>query len=502
VRRSTRTKVLASLAALAIIAAACGDDDDNATTATTAGGGGATTAASTGGSSATTSAGSTGSTTASSTGSSTSGSGSTASSGGGNETSGTIAKGGEGSKDLGAFKLGVINSNDLFPEYTQAIDAAVKYANSELNGFEGRQIEVQICNIDYNTPDDTQRCANELAAAKVDFAVSTLNQFGTHMQILRGAGIPVIVGNAVSVPDYTTQGVYAVLPGGGCAGTLTAMSKYAATELKAKKIAVPYYDIPSGVLCYADSEQKPLDVLKGTVDGATDDEAGSIPDLERQGFAVPPTDPDLTSIANQILAYKPDAIIFSGPATSCFPLLAALNQVGYSIADTPFLMTTSCFDESSAKDAGDNAKGLLFVGSSAYLGNDPSTLKGKKADEAKLYQEKAVANGLQQDYVTRGFAQAGFILIMSMVQRAAEVAKSGGKVDGKTLAEAFAKTKDAPQFGGTPISCSEAPTPYVTLCNTHVALTKWDGSTQQSVLDDYYAMDLDAGTQIRLQPAQ
>jgi branched-chain amino acid transport system substrate-binding protein len=491
------------MAVLAIIAAACGDDDDNATTATTAGNGAATTAASAGGSSATTSAASTetsGSATASSTGSSTSGSGSTASGGGGNATSGTIAKGGEGSKDLGTFTLGVINSNDLFPEYTQAIDAAVKYANTELNGLEGRQVEVHTCTIDYNTPDDTQRCANELAAAKVDFAVSTLNQFGTHMQILRGAGIPVIVGTAVSVPDYTTKGVYAVLPGGGCAGTLTGMVKYAAQELKAKRIAVPYYDIPSGVLCYADSEQKPIDVLKGTVEGAKSKDAGSIPDIERQGFPVPPTDPDLTSIANQILAYKPDAIIFSGPSTSCFPLLGALNQVGYSISDIPFVMTQSCFDQNSAKDAGDNAKGLYFVGSSAYLSADPSTLKGKQADEAKLYQEVGAKYGIQSENLTKGFAQAGFSLVMSMVQRAGEVAKSGGKVDGKTLADAFAKTKQAPQFGGTPISCSEAPDPYVTLCNTHVAVTKWDGTAQQSVIDDFYAADLVEGTPIRTQP--
>jgi branched-chain amino acid transport system substrate-binding protein len=492
VRRSTRTKALASLAALAIIAAACGDDDDS-TTATTAGGNAPTTAATTGGATATTE--STGST-AESAGSTTASGGSTA----GEETSGTIAKGGEGSKDLGAFKLGVINSNDLFPEYTQAIDAAVKYANSELNGFEGRQIEVQTCTIDYNTPDDTQRCANELAAAKVDFAVSTLNQFGTHMQILRGAGIPVLVGTAVSVPDYTTKGVYAVLPGGGCAGTLTGMVKYAAEELKAKRIAVPYYDIPSGVLCYADSEQKPIDVLKGTVEGAKAEDAGKYPDLERQGFAVPPSDPDLTSIANQILAFKPDAIIFSGPSTSCFPLLAALNQVGYSISDIPFVMTQSCFDPTGAKDAGDNAKGLFFVGSSAYLASDPSTMTGKKADEAKLYQEKGAQYGIQSDNVTKGFSQAGFALIMSMVQRAGEVAESGGKVDGQTLADAFAKTKDAPEFGGTPISCSEAPDPYVTLCNTHVAVTKWDGTTQQPVIDDYYAADLVEGTPIRTQP--
>ena len=263
---------------------------------------------------------------------------------------------------------------------------------------------------------------------------------------------------------------------------------------------MPYYDIPSGVLCYADSEQKPIDVLKGDVEGAKAADAGKYPDLERQGFAVPPTDPDLTSIANQILAYKPDAIIFSGPSTSCFPLLAALNQVGYKVSDTPFIMTTSCFNGESAKDAGDNAKGLYFVGASAYLASDPATLQGKQATEATLYQKESVANGLKQEFLTRGFAQAGWSLVMSMVQRSGEVASGGGKVDGKTLADAFAKTKQAPQFGGTPISCSEAPAPYVTLCNTHVAVTQWDGTDQKPIIDDYYAADLVKGTPIRTQP--
>src|SRR6185436_5311226 len=130
---------------------------------------------------------------------------------------GALPTGGTGSTAKGDFKLGVINSNDLFPDYAAGIQAAVDYANAELHGLDGRKIDLQICSIDYNAPDDTQRCANELSAAQVDFAASTLNQFGTHMQILRGAGIPVLVGTAVSVPDYTTEGVYAVSPGGGCA---------------------------------------------------------------------------------------------------------------------------------------------------------------------------------------------------------------------------------------------------------------------------------------------
>ena len=285
-----------------------------------------------------------------------------------------VVPGGDGSADLGPFKLGVINSNDLFPDYGDAVEAAVEFANAELNGLEGRQIELNLCAIDYNVPEDTQRCANELAAAQVDFVISTINQFGTHMQILRGAGIPVIIGTPVSVLDYTTEGVYA-LAGAGCAGSLTGMSKYAAEELGAKRIAIPYTDIPSGVLCYADSEQKPLDILKGTVEGATSPDAGSVPDLERQGFAIPPNEPDLTSIANQILAYEPDAIIFSAAATVCFPLLNALTSVGYSVEEVPFVMTTSCFDQTAATDAGESADGIYFVGSPPFLSQDPATLE-------------------------------------------------------------------------------------------------------------------------------
>ncbi len=482
--------------ALALVAAACGDDDDDggatseagAETAAPAGTGGAATTAA----SAATEGGATtepGATT-----------GSEGTTGGGEAAAGTIPPGGTDSADLGAFKLGVINSNDLFPEYSQAMEAAVEYANAELNGLEGRQIEMQVCTIDYNTPDDTQRCANELAAAQVDFAVSTLNQFGTHMQILRGAGIPVLVGTAVSVPDYTTEGVYSISPGGGCAGTLTALAKYAVQELDAKRVAVPYYDIPSGVLCYADSEQKPLDVLKGTVEEATSPDAGSVPDLEREGIAVPPTDPDLTSVANQILAFDPDAIIFSGPTTSCFPLLAALNSVGYSVDEIPFLMSTSCFDPAAAEDAGDNAVGVYFIGSGGYLTRDPAELEGAQAQEAALYQEKAAEFGVTPENLSKNFAQQGFTLVMSMVQRAAEVAANGDQVDGTTLAEAFAATEDSPQFGSSPISCSSAPPPYIAVCNRNVNVTQWDGTEQAPIVADYYAMDLLDGTEIRTEP--
>ena len=58
-------------------------------------------------------------------------------------------------------------------------------------------------------------------------------------------------------------------------------------------------------------------------------------------------------------------------------------------------------------------------------------------------------------------------MIMSMVQRAAEVA-ADEQVDGQTLADAF-MTEGSPQFGGTGISCASASAPYLSVCNDTIA---------------------------------
>lgn len=492
-RHSTKRQTAALCATLAIAVAACGgsssgSDTGNATASATATGGSATDDTAMSATSATDS----GSSTADSM---TATESSTAASG----TAGTAS--GDGSADLGPIKVGVINSNDLFGEYSGAIEAAAEYINKELGGLDGREIELQVCSIDYGSPDDTQRCANELSANEVEFAITTLNQFGNQFEILRGAGIPVLVGTAVAVPDYTTPDTYAISPGGGCPGTLTAMAKYAAEELGARNLAVPYYDIPSGALCYYDNEAKGLQVLQGEVTGSSSEAAGTMPDLKFEGIASPPGG-DQNPIATQILALKPDAILFSGPATDCWPLVDALGALGWTPDSIPFVMSTSCFDSQSIAAAGDLGNGIYFVGNSGHLIADPATLSDpdQKA-EAELYQGKVVEYGLAEDLVTRNFAQQGFTLIMSMKQRSETIASGGEQVTGATLSAAFASTDNSPQFGSGPISCSKAPAPYITLCNTDVDVTQWDGSALTDVIKGYNAMDLIAGTEIITPPS-
>ena len=111
------------------------------------------------------------------------------------------------------FKIGVQNlegdPNGSFPEFSIAIQAAADYVNAELGGLGGRPIEIVLCK-SIVSPDDSQRCANELSAEGVDLAISTINFFGNHYSIYRGAGIPVLAVTPITIADFTSEGVFAI----------------------------------------------------------------------------------------------------------------------------------------------------------------------------------------------------------------------------------------------------------------------------------------------------
>ncbi len=101
--------------------------------------------------------------------------------------------------------------NGSFPEASLAAQAAVDYINAELggwgsdiqNGVPGRPIQLEVCRTAIS-PDDSQRCANELVAKDPDIVVSTINFFGNHLPIFEAAGIPAIVTSPVTIADYTS----------------------------------------------------------------------------------------------------------------------------------------------------------------------------------------------------------------------------------------------------------------------------------------------------------
>ena len=67
--------------------------------------------------------------------------------------------GGKAAKATGTpFKIGYVNQDAFFPEATIGVNAAVAYANAELNGAGGRPIEIVKCQVDHGRGWRQVRC--------------------------------------------------------------------------------------------------------------------------------------------------------------------------------------------------------------------------------------------------------------------------------------------------------------------------------------------------------
>lgn len=397
--------------------------------------------------------------------------------------------------------------NGSFPEFTLAAQAAVNYINNELgglgadiqNGKPGRPIQLEVCKM-VISPDDSQRCANELLTKKPFVTFSSINFFGNQFPIYAAAKEPVIVITPITVGDFTTAGVYSIGGGGGCLGVHTGLVDFATSDLKGKKIAVPWADTPPGVVCYYDLENKPLDVLQGVVKGSSA-KAGSIPDLTHMGVPIKPATPDVTPEVTQVLDFKPDVILFSAQGADCWNLVNGLGRLGWTPDKIPLVLSGACIDFDAMKAAGDLAKGVYFVGSSGAVLNDPATITNVRDKfEAQIYQGKAPKYGLAADQLNKGFATQGFTGLLSLWEESSQIVAGGGELTQDAISKAYASTDNQHLFGSTPLSCAKAPAPYVAVCNSEVSASKWDGTKLVTVKDRFSGIDLVAGTELKPGP--
>jgi branched-chain amino acid transport system substrate-binding protein len=498
-------RLLAILFAFALIAAACGDDEGDDTAADD--GAAATDTAADDGAATDTAAADDGAATATDT--------AAADDGAATDT----AAADDGGADDGAYvspfepvgeatgepiKVGYQNPegdpNGSFPEASAGARAAAAYINAELGGLGGRPIELEVCTMAI-TPDDSQRCANELASSGVELAVHSINFFGNHYAIYQGSNIPSVVGSPVTVADFTTPGVYSI--GGGCLAQHTGLVQFATQELpglagiEVNRVAVPWADTPPGVVCYYDLESKPLDVLNGTVEGSGA-LAGSMPDLEHIGVPILPGQADVTAQATEVLDFDPDVILFSAQGADCWTFVDAMGRLGWTPTDTPLVLSGACVDFTAMEQAGELAQGIYFIGAGGSLISDPATMDpaSRSFDEATIYQTKALEYGMSEDDLFKGFGTNGFQTMMAVWQMAKTVTDGGGEVTAEAIGEAFAATEEVPVFGSTPISCASAPEPYLSTCNTVVNVLQWDGTTLVPVVPELSGVDLVAGTEL------
>jgi branched-chain amino acid transport system substrate-binding protein len=398
--------------------------------------------------------------------------------------------------------------NGSFPEFSTAAQAAVDYINAELggwgadiqNGVAGRPIELQVCRTAIS-PDDSQRCANELLGSDPFLVASTINFFGNHLPIFQAAGVPAVVMSPVTIADFTSEGAYAIGGGGGCLGVHTGLIEFVTTDLGATNIGVPWADTPPGVVCYYDLEAKPMDVLNGTVEGSSE-RAGSLPDLQYLGVPIKPATPDVTPQVTEVLGADPDAIIFSGQGADCWNLVDGLGRLGWTPDDIPLVLSGACTDFEAMRAAGDLAKGIYFIGSGNSAIVDPATIEDPVARfEAETYQAKAAEYGMPEADVTKGFGALGFTSMITLWSVASELAASGEEVTAEAYEAALAATDNTHAFASTPLSCAQAPEPYIAVCNALVTANQWDGETFVPIRTTFSGIDLVAGTELRPGPS-
>ena len=389
--------------------------------------------------------------------------------------------------------------NGSFPEYRIGAQAAEKYINEELGGVgadyvagkPGRPIKLEVCSVAIS-PADNQRCANELAAKKPTAVYSTINFFGNHFATYNSAKIPVIVGTPITALDFTSPGTYAIGGGGGCLGVHTGLIEFATKDLKGRAVAVPWANTAPGVFCYHDLEKKPLQVLNGQTSAKDNVAALTLPTLRTIGVPILPGQADVTAQAQQVLDFKPDVIVFSAQGADCWSLVSSLGKLGWTPAKIPLVLSGACLDDNKAKEAGDLAKGIYFIGSTPIT--NLAALQGLLKTEGNLYKDKSIKYGAKDDY-TKGFATQGFEGIMVLWETASVLAKGdASKVSGNAIEAALAATKSAHAFGGTPLDCAGAPAPYVATCNTAVTAQQWNGSGYDVKRRDFSGLYLIKGT--------
>ena len=262
--------------------------------------------------------------------------------------------------------------------------------------------------------------------------------------------------------------------------------------MKGKNVAVPWANTPPGVFCYHDLEKKPLNVLNGTTTGTGNTAVGAIKDLKHIGVPILPGQADVTAQAQQVLDFKPDVIVFSAQGSDCWTFVSALGKLGWTTAKIPLVLSGACLDDVKAKEAGDLAKGIYFIGSTPIT--NIAALDGLFKQEGTIYKDKSIKYGAKDEYL-KGFATQGFEGMMNFWEQASVAAKGNpAKVTGDLVEKQFAATTNAHAFGTTPLNCAGAPAPYIATCNTAVTAQQWNGNGYDVKRKDFSGLYLIKGT--------
>ena len=386
-----------------------------------------------------------------------------------------------------------------FPEYRVAAEAAVTYINKQLGGVgadpeagtPGRPLKLEICKYNALVPAELPGCANSLSAKKPALVLATLAFGESHFGIYQGAQIPLVVGTPIMPKDFTSPGTVAIGGGGGCLGVHLGLITYATQYLlkdklkkpKGGRVGVPWAKSAPGIFCYNDLEAKPLDVLAGkTLSGAPITSSaklkGTMPNLTYIGVPVVPGKADVSAEVAQVLAFKPDIMVYSNQGSECWTWMNEMLKQGWDAAKSfPIVLSGACIDLVTMAKLGDKIKGLYTLGGLSIL--DPDALSGFAKQQAVNYRDKMAKYSSDAKLNSTGFATQGYGVVMNtwMMMNLA----GGAKATGKDVLKAYKATKGHVGFGSTGLNCKDAIKPYIAVCSTEVSASQWNGRALKAI---------------------
>ncbi|HEV7525890.1 MAG TPA: ABC transporter substrate-binding protein [Acidimicrobiia bacterium] len=389
--------------------------------------------------------------------------------------------GGKATKAAGTpYRIGYVNQDSLFPEATIGVNAAVAYANAELNGADGHPIQVVPCQV--STAADGASCGTTMAnddSIKLVLTGTLLNGNTELYNALNGKKA-VIVGNGVTPADFTTSAGEAFVA--GAPGVLAGMAKFSLTQFHPKTVAILANDNDAGKAGVA-VIMKPI-FAKANV---------TVKDVYVANEA---SGPDVTSAMSAVGADKADVFLSILTLQSCISMYDAIKGLGV----TPNVVTTGlCFGTPMTdhlKDAGDTGAypdGWYFggYGYSYFL---PSTTPGMAESGmntylAKVHQYGKPAPGAKSlEY--SGFAGPMFGNVLSAIKFINEIGIGAATVPALDAKIRGFKGPAPLQVGA--LKCNVPP--YVAVCGVQMGIQQYKGGKWISIADGHNGKPIDTST--------
>ena len=343
-----------------------------------------------------------------------------------------------------ALVLGVVAMDDQ-PEYTDGVQAAVKYLNKEAGGLLGHRIELRSCSSDASPQQDI-KCANELVRGHaIAVVLGEDRSADSAFPIYERAHVPVITPRVVTNQELVNP--MAVALGPGIPAVLAGLADYVRAKLHGDTaVTAVAQGIPQGL----------LDQLVGGPLKA----AG----IKSEYVFFSHQSPNFNSTFAAAAQKKPDVLIADiDDNPDCIPAMNALKAVGASFKVFQIL----CSDDTVVKAAGPLAEGQLFYG-------PVDSVAGVDSPDARTFRH------IVETYSAKKSTGFNTSLAVSAVMTLARVLKKqgGNDVTADSILGAFKDSKGLSIFMGPPLTCGIAK-PFPALCTLAMRIFTVEGGRKK-----------------------